>query len=226
MKVLDGKAALLSVRIDNTFYAVLCATRVRVSIDHEEVLKTSRNSTHRERQLRIPDWGIQLDGLTKIDNSDGQISWFWLLNNAGSEIFIRIRYTDAAGTTKDFSGNVLIKQGSLDSMVGGFSMASLYLPGTGAFSTDPVSAVSSSDLYKLYLSTTEGAYEVSHNDLGGATEIMLVIREDGQYIETTGTPSGRQFKYTDNTTSGKLTFDSSLVFNAGEIVYVEYKKPA
>ncbi len=227
MKVLDGKAGVLSIRIDDTFYPVLCATRVRFQFDHEEILTTSRNSgLFRERESRLCDMAVQLDGLSKIDDTDGQLSFFYNLQTGvrGAKVFARLRYTDAAGTTQDISGYVLVKQGSLDGVAGGFSNASLYLPFSGAVSTGEVTGVADIGLFKLYLNTTEGAFEVSDADLEDATEIMLVMREDGQYKEVSGTPSGRQFKYTNGTGSGKLSFDSSLPFNAGEIVYVEFKK--
>ena len=227
MKVLDGKAGVFSIRIDNTFYRVFCATRVRFQFDHEEVLITSRESTMRERQTRLCDWGVQLDGLTKINNNDGDLSFNWLLQQGvrGQKVFMRLRYTDAAGTQHDISGNVLVKQGALDGVAGGFSTASMFFPGTGAFNMGAIAAVANNGLFKLYLNTTSGAFEVSHADLGGATEIMQVVREDGLYEETIAAPVNRKFKFTDLTTSGKITFDSSLVFNPGEIVYIEFKKP-
>lgn len=227
MTVLTGRQGILAIRIDGVFYNALCATDVALQFDHEEVLKTSRNSgSFIERETRLCDWGINLGGLTKIDNSDGQVAFFYLLQHRGEEIYVRLRYTDADGNIQNIYGYVLIKQGQLASVVGGFSTASLFFPGTGAYDMDNVAGFAPTELYKIYLTTTPGAYEVSHADLDGATEIMQVLREDGGYTETSGTPAGRQFKYTDLVGSGKITFDSTIVFNPGEIVYVLYKKPA
>jgi hypothetical protein len=228
MNVLKGRQAVMSIRIDGTFYATLCAVSVAFLFDHEDILKTTVNSgKYRERTTRLMDMSVQLTGLTKINNNDGQIGWFWLLQYAGTLQYARIRYTDDAGTIVNVYMWVLIKQGQLESVVGGFSTASINFPVSGGYTTDADPGITLPELYKLYLNGAEGAYEVSHADLAGATEIMLVLREDGGYKETTGTPAGRQFKYTDLTTSGKLTFDSTLPFNPPlEVVYVEYKKPA
>lgn len=229
MKVLTGKQGVVSIRIDGVFVPVFCATDFSYQYDHEEILTTSRNSgTSVDRETRLHDWSITVSGLTKVDNSDGQISFFWLLTQSirGTKQTIRIRYTDADGNVKNITGTVLIKQGQIASAVSGFSVASQTFPGCGEPEFDELPGIAPTDLFKLYLSTTPGAFEVSDNDLGGATEIMLVGREDGMgFKEVAGTPIGRQFRFTDSTTYGTITFDSSLVFNPGEIVYIQYKKP-
>ncbi len=226
-KVLTGKNAVLSVKIDTTWYAVLCATDSTFYFDHEEIRTSSRNTGKaRERQTRLMDWGFSLTGHSKIDDTDGQKSFFWLAQASvrGTTQLMRVRYTDGDGNQMDISGNVLIKQGQFSSVIPAFSTATLNFPGSGEPDLGATSGGTPVNEYVLYLNTTEGAFEVSHADLGGAAMISLVGREDGFYTETTGTPSGRQFKFTDLVTSGKLTFDSTLPFNAGEIVYVRFYK--
>lgn len=227
MQVLKGKQALLSVLIDGVYRPVFCAISCYFRYDFEEVLKTSVNSGRfRERTTRLCDWEFGVTGLTKIDNTDGQAAFFWLIQAGvrGTTQALKMVFTDDEGNTQTISGNCVIKQGQLDSLVGGFSTAQQVFPGTGPFAMGPVGGFASSDLYKLYLDTTAGAWEVSHADLEDAIEIMLVLREDGQYAEVTGTPVGRQFRYTSSVGSGKLTFPVSLPFNPGEIVYVQYRK--
>lgn len=227
MKVLTGKNALMSIWLDDTWYPVLCAYEVAFRFWHEEVLTTTRTSgKYRRRISRLMDWNFTISGLTKIDDSDGQKGFFYLSQASvrGTAVQMRIRYTDDDGNMQDVHGNVLVMEGMISSLVGGFSNASFTLPGDG----EPVIGTSSGgtpqNLYHKYLETTEGAFEVSHADLGGITSIYLVEREDGGYVVVTGTPVGRQVKYTDLGTSGKLTFDSSLPFNAGEIVHIIYAK--
>lgn len=227
MNVLKGKQAVLSVSIDSVWTPVFCATSCSFRYDYEEVLKTSVNSGRfRERTTRLCDWEFAITGLTKIDNSDGQAAFFWLLQESvrGTTQLLRLRFVDDAGTEHIISGNCIVKQGQIDNVVGGFSTATQVFPGTGEFSQGSISGGVASDLYKLYLEPTEGAFEVSHADLGEALEIMLVLREEGGFKETSGTPAGREFKYTDLTSSGKLTFDTTKTFNPGEIVYVQYRK--
>lgn len=226
-KPLKGKQAVLYIWKDDTWVPVLCGISCSLQVDVEEILKTTRTSgRYTERTGRLIDWGINITGLTKVDNVDGQIGFFWLINNAGTTQAIRLRYTDDDANVVNVYGNILIKQSQLESLVGGFSTATHYFPGTGAYSTDASTGSALPVLYKLYINATEGAFAVSHADLGGATEIMLVLREDGGYTEVSGTPVGRQFKYTDLTTSGTITFDSTLIFNPGEVVYVQFMKPA
>lgn len=227
MNVLKGKQAVLSVSIDEVWTPVFCGVSASFRYDYEEVLKTSVNSGRfRERTTRLCDWEFNISGLTKIDNSDGQAAFFWLIQESvrGTVQLLRLRFVDDNGNEQIISGNCIVKQGQLDALVGGFANVSQKFPGTGQFSMGAVAGATPTDLYKLYLETTEGAYEVSDADLGAVVEIMLVEREEGGFTETSGTPSGRQFKYTDLTSSGKLTFDSTKPFNAGEVVYVLYRK--
>lgn len=227
MKVLTGRQGILKVRIDGVPYPVLCAISVRWWWDMEKLEKTDRNAGRwRKYMTRLCDWGIELTGLTKVDNSDGQVAHFWLSQESirGTEQFFVLEYTDEDSNQQTVSGYCLVQHGELTGAVEAFNVSSITLQGTGAYSTDPVDSPGGRTTYKLYLSTTEGAFEVSHADLGGADQILLVGREDAFYTETTGTPSGRQFKYTDLTSSGKLTFDSTIPFNAGEIVYVQFEK--
>ena len=227
MKILNGKQAVLSFEVDDVYYPALCAIDVAFQFDHEEILKTTVGSgKFRERDARLCDWGITLTGLTKVNNADGQLSFFYLTQQGvrGTTKKFRLRYTDDDSNVVNVYGSVLIKQGSLTSAVDGFSTATHFFPGSGPFTTDVIANPTPRELFKLYMATTPGAFEVSHADLDGAAEIMFVTREGRGYTEVTGTPSGRQFKYTDGTGSGKITFDSSLVFGAGEIVYVQYKK--
>lgn len=228
MNVLTGKEALLSVKVSGTWCPALCATECAYYFDHEEILISSRNSgKYVERMSRFMSWGFNLSGLTKADDTDGQKGFFYFAQASvrGQLIEARIRYTDDAGNIQDISGEVLVKAGTLSSTVGGFSVANINLPGSGEPSLGTTTSGSPTTLYKKYLSTTEGAFEVSHADLGGITNLLMVEREDGGYtVISSGSPSGRQVKYTDLTTSGKFTFDSSIPFNPGEIVYALYEK--
>jgi hypothetical protein len=213
MRVLLGRNAMLGIKIGDDYKDVLCAMEVSLQFDHEEILTTTRTcGKNRERETRLFDWGVSVTGLSKINNTDGQISFFWLAQQSirGSKQSMRIRYTDHDSNQNDLFGDVLIKQGQFQSVVGGFSVATHFFPGTGELSAGTVGGTTPTNLYVKYLSVVEGGWEVSDTDLGGVAKIMLVLREDGGYKEVTGTPVGRQFKYTDNTTDGKLTFYSAF----------------
>lgn len=227
-QVIKGKQARLDVKIGAEWLPVLCAMECSFEFDFEVILITSRNSTTaREKMTRFFDWSFSVNGLTKIDNADGQAGFLWFAQQSvrGTQQYMRMHFTDDDGNTQDIYGYVLISRGQLAAVVGGFANGSLTFPGTGDPEIGTVGGLLPTDIYYLYLSTTAGAYEVSHADLGGALEILLVIREDwGAGKETTGTPVNKEFKFIDNTTSGTIRFASASVFNAGEVVYVEYRK--
>lgn len=227
MNVLTGKQGVLSVLIDGVYRPVFCAMSCYFRYDQEEVLKTSVNSgKFRERTTRLIDWEFGCTGLSKIDNTDGQASFFWLIQESVRSTVqtVRLRFVDDGGNEQTISGNVIIRGGQIESLVGGFTTATQVFPGTGTFSLGPVGGAAPTDLFKKYLSTTEGAYVVTDTDLAGLVEIFLVLREEGSYDPTTGTPAERQYKYQDNVSDGSLTFSSSQPFNPGELVYVFGRK--
>jgi hypothetical protein len=228
-QVLTGRQAKLYVSIDAVFKLVLCASECSFEFDHEEILETSRNSgKFVERDTRLCDWAISVTGLSKVDNADGQASWFWLMQQGirGSKQLMKLVYTDAAGNVKNVTGEVLIKQGQFTSVVGAFSTASLKFPGTGAYDIDVVPGIISNDLFKLYLATAPGGWTVSHADLADVLEIMLVGR-DGKtgFKEVIAAPVGKEFVYTNHpAVDGEIAFDNTIPFNPGEIAYVQYRK--
>lgn len=79
-------------------------------------------------------------------------------------------------------------------------------------------------LYSKFYDTTEGDNELTHADLLDIYEIIACIREEGSYKPVTGTPEGRQVKYTSNIADGTLLFPPAYPFNPGEQVHMIFKK--
>ncbi len=79
-------------------------------------------------------------------------------------------------------------------------------------------------LYSTFFDTTEGENELTHNTLNNIEEIIACIREEGSYKPVTGTPAGRQVKYTNGISDGTLVFPVSFPFNPGEQIHLIYKK--
>lgn len=228
MEVIKGSQARLAIQIEGIYYYVFCAIGCSFFYQFEDLRTTTRTSgKFRNRESGLCDWGFSLNGLTKIDNSDGQIAFFYLLQAGirGEVVSAKMEFIDDAGNEKTIVGDVLVQSGQLDAQVGGFANVSQTFPGSGPFEMDVVESPVPDGLYKVYLSTTEGASSVTAASIAGATEIMLVIRESGGFTETSGTPTGREFKYTNSGTNGTLAFDPNLPFNPGEIVYCQFKKP-
>ncbi len=225
MQVLKGRQAVFYINVDDTWYPALCAVTCGFQFDVEEIERTTVSSgLFIERKGRLINWGFNLTGLTKVNNTDGQIAFQYFVQNAGNVVEARLKFTDDNANEINIYGDVLIKQGNIEATVGGFCMASLYFPGSGPYNTGTPGGIVAAGIYKLYLSTTPGAYEVSHADLGEVIEILRVVREDATCKQVLSSPTGKQFMYTDETSSGKITFDSTIPFAAGEIVYVLYEK--
>lgn len=79
-------------------------------------------------------------------------------------------------------------------------------------------------LYATFFDTTDGENELTHASLLDVEEIIACIREEGSYKPVTGTPVGRQVKYTNGVAVGTLLFDTDFPFNPGEQIHLIYKK--
>ncbi len=79
-------------------------------------------------------------------------------------------------------------------------------------------------IYTKFFDTTAGENTLTHADLFDINEIIACIREEGSYKPVTGTPVGRQVKYTNNLADGTLLFDEAHPFDAGTQVHLIFKK--
>lgn len=228
MEVLKGKQVEASIKIGESWLKVFCAISCVIRIGHEQVPISSRTTgKFRRRVSGIGDASITVNGLTKIDNSDGQVSFLYLAQAGvrGEAVELKVDFVDDDGNTATINGTVLVSETILESAVGDFARGNQFFPFDGAPNLGAVSGLVPTEIKKLYLSTTEGAYTVTHADLGGAVQILLVSRGSGYdwLTEVAGTPNEKQFKFIDNTTSGTIQVASTHPWEAGEVVYVEYE---
>lgn len=224
MQPIHGNNILVSIQIDEEFIPVLCAVSMTFNCSQEIVLATTIDSGKwRKKKLRnLSDWNVSVTGLTKIDNTDGQVSFFWLLqeNIRGTEQTIQMMYDDEDGNIQVLEGTVLIPSLSLDGNVNSFADASITFEGSGSFTIEqPVSDVQSalcddwdSDTFDL----AEGETSVSGAFAG--KEIIEVDREGTQYDHTTGTPGNREYSY--NGVNINFEIEGAL---GGEKVFVIWK---
>lgn len=207
MEPIHGRDILLSILIETEFYPVLCAVDMTFSCSQQVLLATSVDTgVWRKKRLRnLSEWGVSISGLTKIDNTDGQVSFFYLLqqNIRGTEQVIQIMFTDADGNVQVLEGTVLIPDLSINGNVNSFADATVTFEGTGPVEiTEPVSDVESgvceelvSDVWTL----AEGATVI--NGLGengesfAGKEVLEVDREGLQYDYTGGAPGNREYAY-------------------------------
>lgn len=207
MEPIHGKDILLSLKIGNEFYPALCGVDMTFSCFQGVVLATSVDTGNfRRKRLRgLSEWNVSTSGLTKIDNTDGQVSFFYLLqeNIRGSEQMIQIMFTDDAGNIQVLEGVVIIPNLSINGNVNSFADANVLFDGSGAFEiTEAVSDVESDICDDLFSDTwimAEGATSISGLGQEGGSfagkEILEVDVEGTQYDYSSTTPGNREYGY-------------------------------
>lgn len=230
MEPIHGNDILLSIKVGTEFFPVLCATDMTFQCSQDVVLATTVGTGiwRRKRLRNLSEWSVSITGLSKIDNTDGQVSFFYLLqeNIRGAEQTIQILF-DVDGDTQVLEGIVIIPDLSINGNVSSFADVNATFLGAGEVTIqEAVSGVESGiceELVSDTWATTEGLNSISGPGNEGRSfagmEILQVDREGIQHDFTSGTPGNRQFTY-DGTL---ISFDSTNPFNAGETVFVLWK---
>jgi len=208
MEPIHGKDILLSIKIDDEFIPVLCAIDMTFTCSQEVILATTVDTGiwRRKRLRNLSEWSVQVAGLSKIDNTDGQASFFYLLqgNIRGSEQIIQIMFEDADGNTQVLEGTVIIPQLSINGNVNSFADASVSFEGAGSVDiSEPISDGGESDTCDELMSDiwilAEGEFAVSGLGVDGKSfagkDILEVDREGTQFDYTTGSAGNREFAY-------------------------------
>lgn len=230
MEPIHGKDILLSIKIGTEFFPVLCAIDLAFNCSQEVLESTSADTGMwvRKRLRGLSDWNVSITGLTKIDNTDGQVSFFYLLqeNIRGSEQTIQIMFLDADNNTQVLEGVVLIPSLGINGNVSSFADANVTFEGSGPFEIQEVESGVGSDLCEDIFSDTwvmsEGETEINGAGQEGRSfagkEILEVDREGTQYDFNSGSPGNREFSY--NGTD--ISFANEAV--EGEKVFVLWKQ--
>lgn len=207
MEPIHGKDTLLSIKIDAEFYPVLCAVDMTFSCSQETILATTVDTGiwRRKRLRNLSEWNVSISGLTKIDNTDGQVSFFYLLqqNIRGSEQIIQIMFTDADGNIQVLEGTVIIPSLSINANVNSFDDANIVFEGAGEVTIQEAVSDVESDICDELLSDTwtmaEGENSISGVGEGGKSfagkEILEVDVEGTQYDYSATTPGNREYSY-------------------------------
>lgn len=233
MEPIHGNDILLSIKVGSTFYPVLCAIDMTYTCSQDVVLATSASTGKwRSKRLRgLSEWNVTLSGLTKIDNTDGQVSFFYLLqeNIRGSEQTIQIMFEDEAGNTQVLEGVVIIPELSINGNVNSFADVSIVFEGAGPVTIDEAQSgggSGESDISGLIFSDTwtmaEGATSISGLGQEGRSfagkEIIEVDLEGLQHDYSSGTPGNREYGY-DGT---NISFENAAPAG-GQKVFVIWK---
>lgn len=227
MKPVQGKNAVIYAKaaLGDEYRPFGCVQEVRLPIDTEMLETTTVDSGYwRTYQPRINGWKISFGGVLLL--RDLATSRYFALDLITEQVrlsglFFKIIFTDDDGYSRNWTGFGFIPLAEIFKTSGSLSKWSGEVLGSGPFVLDdPAADPVQIDPTELYLTTTPGAFAVVNAALIGRN-ILHVEREGIGYTEVAGTPVNREFKFT--SASGTITFDSAIVFNPDEIVYVLYR---
>lgn len=221
-KDVRGKNVVFSVFVIDTWYPMLCAKSGAFDTEQDEIEVTSINSgSDKEFIPGMRSSTLSLNGVTRIDNTDGTVSVFYLMQQARSVLPMRASLTNNGGTNIALTFNGMISHTGFTK--DGISQSSLRVRISGAIThgtivTPPVPATE----FSIYINAVAGQSSVSSASLDGVT-VLAVARSGFIHNSTSGTPGNMQFKYTDGAGTGTISFDTTNPFAAGEVIYVLYR---
>lgn len=231
MEPIHGKDCLLSVKIDSTYYPVLCAVDMTLS-KTRDLVETTSATTGRSRTFKyrgLENLRVTLSGLTKVDNTDGQISWFYLFQTA-APILIQLIFEDGNDNAQVLEATALIPEQSINANVNSFASGDLtfQLSGEPTIDTliptpiDPICEVQETIQVTLPL----GQDYVYDPELAfSGADVLWVTRDGLGYVEKTGAgaPGSGQFKV--DYPAGRVYFDPSNPGTTGtEVVLIGWQR--
>jgi hypothetical protein len=236
MEPIFGYNTKVELLVSSVYYPILCAEDMSFAA-HQELVSAVSRTTGSSRVYKprgLSDYDITVSGLTKVSNADGQISFFYLLqdNIRGTEQTIKLTFTDYDGNNKNIVCNVLIPDLSITGPATAFSNASITFKVTGdpeMDAVDPPPLDSDIETFSDWWVPTEGETTIDLSIVPsgdqtlvvGSNATMLLVERDGvQYdVITTGTPGNRQVRW--NAALATLIFLNP--FNDGEKINVHWK---
>lgn len=229
MNPVEGKNVVFSMKVDGTYYPVLCATDMTFSKGVEKIEKTGPTSGGvRQWMLRLEQYTSTISGLTYVENDD-ELSFFYLLQESvrREEQDFKLVFTDGRGDTISLTGVGLIGDCDINGPATDFSNCNIEILWNQEPEFDQIDPPEGGACIEspLYLAFTSGT-SVSDEALEATgVEILHVEREGLGMTETSGTPvsGSREFKFTGGTGNGTIAFDADNPSTGDEVVYVLYR---
>lgn len=218
MRPVYGNDCLFSMKIDGVFYPLLCATDFTLNVDQDVLEATTKGGTGLSKEFKLRglyEWDLSLNGITKVSNEDGQIAWFYVLQDSirGTEREVQLLYNDEDGNVVEISGVVVIPNMQISSAIGDFANGSISFKGTGSFMLNSVISIESnlSVLCEVQPTITatllEDATTVTISQLTAENaQVLWVSREGTLFRIVNGTPGNREVSI--DYTTGVLSFRS------------------
>jgi len=218
-----GQDVVLSIYVGGSYYPIFCATDCTYQCAAEFIEKTGPESGGaRQWMRRLEEHTSTVTGLTKIENGT-TVTFFYMLQLAvrrAAQTF-KMTFTNENGDEYIINGEGLIGTMGINGPATDWSNATLEIRWNGAPDLTLITDPTCSNIQEpLYLTTTPGASSVSNILLTSSVTILEVQREGIGHTKTTGTPVNREYKFTSATNT--ISFDSSIPFMTGEIIYVLY----
>lgn len=224
-----GKNAIASLVIDTVAYPIFCAKTWELSYDQDELEVTNINSgASREYIPAMNAATFGATGITQLDNSAGQVSINYLLQQAIRRQIhlLRIVQTDDDGGVLQIEFNAFVTNTTLSKSTGSYSQSSLSMRITGALTFSDVITPPSEPICEmqdpLALTLLEGETIVSDPLLIGDNVVtLMVFREGLEYKPVTGSPVNRTYRHDKDT--GEIIFDATDPAPLDQGVEVVYK---
>lgn len=219
-----GSGVVLRQMISGTYYEIGCAETIEFEFENEIIFKTDVNAgAFRKKRKRISDCRGRISGITKSGNSDNVLSVFYELEDgvAGTVSTYQFLFTDQSGTQRAVTMDAVVSRVRIGGNATDFSDFDVEIEGTGGFQMDEIDVPggSASQVDSDTWTISGGLNYIEDTRLLNAT-IIEVCLEGTEYEETSGTPSGREYKFTANVAGkGRVEFDTNVVIN-GQKVFV------
>jgi len=216
MAVIKGKNSITSLNPTGVptdpFYPVFCAKTFTFTINQEEIEVTNMGSgINKDFLPAMSDATVNVQGIMEIDNSGGNISILYLMQQSVRRRvhLMRTSFTDDDGNVQVMTYYAFYKTGSITKQTGFYNTSSLEMrvTGTVSFSStiptpeDPICEVQETLQYTL----NDGSTSVVISELTeDGAEALWVSREGTIFRIVSGVPGNREVSIDYDT--GTLTF--------------------
>lgn len=206
MTPIHGSDCLFSIQVGSDFYPLLCATNFSLTLNQEIVGATNAatGNWRHNRPRNLSDYSLSMSGLTKVNNDDGQISWFYMMreNVRAAAQNYQLLFEDKEGNTLVISGSLLIQTMDLQAAVTDFVNSNINMLGTGAFEQSTVIPTPSTECEEPFADDwvlAEGETTISGPGLGGKSfatgDILSVSLEGSELTYSAGVPGNAEYSY-------------------------------
>lgn len=224
-----GKNVFTELQVGDAWYPIFCAKAASYDLEQEEIETSSVNSgAAREFIPYMSSMTISCNGITSLNNDEGVISIFYLLQESirRQMLTIRMRFISDDGDTLQMSFVCFVRTIGITRDRISYSQSAVMFRVSGVPSIGSVPSAGSMSCMEVFedtWETVEGEDSISGAGNEGrsfaGSEVILVEREGTQHDYTDGTPGNREYSY-DGT---NISFDSGNPFNLGERIHVVWR---